>query len=137
MKSRTIEAGEALAAVLAQENDALARLDLPKATSLYPRKALAAAVFSEAQQQETDSITTALDKEQRRLAEALAERLRALAEENKRLLERAITVQAHVLGTIGRAIAQAAPRTQTSRYGASGTAAGPRRQPPVVLSARA
>ncbi len=129
-----IAAGETLAETLAHENAALEAMDLAGATALYPRKEAATTAFAEAQRQ--DGMTTALDEEQRRLARELAERLHRLVEENRRLLERAIHVQGHVIGTVARAMAQA-PRTQTPRYAATGHIAAARRQPPVVLSSRA
>jgi 6-phosphofructokinase len=137
MTSRTFETGEALAELLARENDALASLELGKATALYPRKQSLAIAFSEAREQEGETMTTVLDQEQQRLARELAERLRALAEENRRLLERAINVQAHVLGTVGRAIADAVPDRQGARYAGTGCVARAVRQSPVILSARA
>ncbi len=129
-----IAAGETLAQTLAHENAALEAMDLAGAAALYPRKDAAATRFAQAQKQ--DSMTTLLDEEQRRLARELAERLRRLVEENRRLLERAIHVQGHVIGTVARAMAQA-PRAQAPRYAATGLIAGARRQPPVVLSSRA
>jgi hypothetical protein len=137
MKPDLIATGEALAETLEHENVALAAMDLNGAAALYPRKDAAAAAFTAAQEQFGERMSAALDQEQRRLARALADRLRALAEENRRLLERAIHVQGHVLGTIARAVAQVGPRVQPPRYGARGTLAETRRQPPVVLSARA
>ena len=142
MKPDLIATGEALADTLERENIALAAMDLAGAAALYPAKDAAATAFTAAQDRAAqallgDSMTAALDAEQQRLAQHLAERLRALAEENRRLLERAIHVQGHVLGTIARAVSQVGPRTQGPRYGARGTMAEARRQPPVVLSARA
>ena len=136
MTAEIIKAGQALAEALASENDALSKMDLAGAAAIYPRKDAAVAAFTGAQRRLGEGIAAALDAEQQRLARELTERLRALAEENKRLLERAIHVQSHVLGTIARAVSQMAPRPQP-RYGASGTLTEPRRQPPVVLSARA
>jgi flagellar biosynthesis/type III secretory pathway chaperone len=132
-----IETAEALADTLARENAALRGLDLAAAAALYPRKDAAITALTAAQAQLPESMTTALDAEQQRLARELAERLRALVEENRRLLRRAIEVQGHVLGTVARAVAQASPRAQPPRYGARGTLADARRQPPVMLSSRA
>ena len=132
-----IAAGEALAETLARENAALAAMDLAAAARLYPGKDAAAAAFSAAGDTVIDGMVDSLSAEQRRLARELAERLRRLVEENRRLLERAMHVQGHVLGTVARAMAQVSPRRQPPRYGASGALADARRQPPVVLSARA
>jgi len=137
MKPDLIAAARVLADTLERENAALAAMDLAGAAALYPRKDAAASAFTAAQEQAADGMTSVLDAEQQRLAKELAERLRALAEENRRLLERAIHVQGHVLGTIARAVAQVTPRMQPPRYGATGAMAEVRRQPPVVLSARA
>ncbi len=137
MKPGMFTAGEALADTLARENVALAAMDLAAAAALYPDKEAAAAAFAAARETLGDGMAETLDAEQRRMARDLAERLRRLVEENRRLLERAIHVQGHVLGTIARAVAQVSPRLPPPRYGARGTIADASRQPPVVLSARA
>ena len=137
MKPDMIAAAEALAETLERENAALAAMDLAGAAALYPRKDAAAAAFAAAQKRLGDTMASALDAEQQRLARHLAERLRALADENRQLLERAIQVQGHVVGTIARAVSQMAPRAQAPRYGARGAMAETRRLPPVMLSARA
>jgi hypothetical protein len=137
MKPGMIEAGRALAAVLERENAALTAMDLPGAAALYPVKDAAAAALKAAQSDAGDGMAATLDAEQRRLARELAERLRDLIEENRRLLQRAIHVQGQVLGTIARAVAMSTPRAQPPRYGATGAFAHIRRQAPVVLSARA
>lgn len=137
MKPEMLTAGEALADTLERENAALAIMDLAAAAALYARKDAAATAFSAAQERLGEGLEAALDAEQARLAQALAERLRTLAEENRRLLERAIHVQGHVIGTIARAVSQVTPRNQPPRYGARGTMTEQRRQQPVMLSARA
>ena len=137
MTRSIIDAADALARTLEQENAALTVLDLLAAAALYPRKDAAAADFTAAQVALADRMTSALDAEQQRVARELAERLRRVVEENRRLLERAIVVQGHVLGTVARAIAKSSPRAQPPRYGARGTYADVKRQPPVMLSARA
>jgi flagellar biosynthesis/type III secretory pathway chaperone len=134
---QTIAAGRALATLLERENAALAAMDLAGAAALYPAKDAAAAALAAAQREAGEAMRPALDAEQHRLAHELAERLRVLAEENRRLLERAIQVQGQVLGTIARAVAMSAPRAQPPRYGATGAFSHARRQAPVVLSARA
>ncbi len=136
MKPTMIEAGRAMAAVLERENAALRVMDLPGAAALYPHKDAAATALKAAQSESDDGMSAALDTEQRRLARELAERLRDLIEENRRLLGQAIHVQGQVLGTIARAVAMSTPRAQPARYGASGALAQMRRQQPVVLSAR-
>ena len=137
MKPEMITAAEALADTLERENAALAAMDLAGAAALYPSKDAATTTFVAAQQRLGDTMASALDAEQQRLARHLTDRLRALAEENRRLLEQAIQVQGHVVGTIARAVSQMAPRAQAPRYGARGAMAETRRLPPVMLSARA
>ncbi len=136
MTPTLIAAGETLAETLARENAALEAMDLAGAAALYPRKDAAATAFERAQRTDRNSMIDALNEEQRRLARELAERLRRMIEENRRLLEGAIHVQGHVIGTVARAMAEA-PRAQTPRYGATGLIAAARRQPAVVLSSRA
>lgn len=127
-----IAAAEALAATLARENAALSALDLAGAAALLGEKSHAAAAFAAALRAAPPA--TALAGGQRRIAEQLAGRLRDLATDNRRLLERAIFVQGRVLGTIARALPKAAI---APRYGARGvlTQAGSAR--PYSLSARA
>jgi hypothetical protein len=136
-KPAIIITGEALAAVLVEENAALAAMDLGRAASLYTRKAAASAAFTDAQEKDSDGISQRLDEEEKRLARELAERLRKLVEENRKLLERGIYVQNNVIGVVARALAQVTPTRQAPRYGASGTIAPQRRNAPFVLSARA
>ena len=112
-------------------------MDLAAVAGMYRRKNTAAAAFADAQAQQAGGMATVLDTEQQRLACALADGLRALAEANRRLLERAIHVQGHVLGTVARAVACPSPRAQLLRYGASGAMAEAQRQPAVLFSARA
>lgn len=92
-------AAAALVETLEAENAALARLDLPGATSLLAEKQRTVAEFAAI--------------EPHPAAERVARRLRALALENKRLLERAIAVQGRVIGIV----AQAAAASQQPPYG--------------------
>jgi hypothetical protein len=137
VKATLIGAGEALAEVLARENASLAAMDLAGAAALYPRKNAAAAAFILAQERSGARPAAGLDADQQRLARDLAERLRTLTAQNRLLLERAIRVQGHVLGTVARAVARAVPRAQPPRYGAHGALAQAARQAPVLLSSRA
>jgi hypothetical protein len=96
-----------LADTLAAENAALRALDLPGAAALLVQKQAALAAFAAA-------------RTCGRPAPALlptAIRLRELAEENRRLLERAITVQTRVLGVLAGA---ARSVNVAPRYGRSG-----------------
>jgi flagellar biosynthesis/type III secretory pathway chaperone len=90
----------ALEAVLVAENQALARHDAPAAAALLQQKLAATAALA----------TTAATREQ-------AERLRALAAENRILLERAIDVQKSIITMVARAAQESMARP---RYGAEG-----------------
>jgi hypothetical protein len=97
-----------LADTLAAENAALRALDLPGAAALLVQKQAALAAFAAA-------------RTCGRPAPALlptAIRLRELAEENRRLLERAITVQTRVLGVLAGAARSVNVAPRYSRSGA-------------------
>jgi hypothetical protein len=96
------EAAARLEAVLTAENAALERLDAVTATSFLEEKLAAAQALSA-----------------EGVSHATAERLRALAAENRRLLERAIKVQGRIIAMVARAAQQSPP---VSRYGAKGGA---------------
>ncbi len=102
--------GGRLEAVLSKENAALLRLDIAGASDLLAEK-LAAARDLEA----------APPSERTPEAAAMALRLRDLAQENRRLLERAILVQSRVVEVVARAAYGAAQGS--SGYGANGAAA--------------
>lgn len=121
MSHRLIEAATALADALDRENAALVALDLAGAAALLEAKQAAADAFAAAQ---TAMSTPAPPRD-------LAERLRDLADANRRLLERAIRVQGRVLAMV----AQALPKPPAPRYGATGMLAGGA-VAPVVMSAR-
>jgi hypothetical protein len=111
------QAVQRLAQVLSAENTALAAMDFASAGALLaPKHAAAdalAAALRGAASQEADPV-------------ALME-LGNLAEENRRLLNRAMRVQRRVLDLVARAARASQP---VSRYGASGalshTSPGPR-----------
>ena len=106
MSDDMMTAGNALADTLAAENAALVALDLPRAGAMLARKQRALADLAAVQ-------VTPVSHDS---AERMARRLRALAVENKRLLERAIAAQGRVIGVIARAAtATAAP----TGYGAA------------------
>ena len=96
----TADAAARLEAILLAENEALARHDAAAATALLEEKLLAAQSLSV----EGLSLET-------------IDRLRALAGENRRLLERAIEVQKRILGMVAQA---AQPSPSVSRYGSGG-----------------
>lgn len=122
-------AAAALAALLEQENRLLEALDLAAAAALLPAKQSAAAAFVRAHAAASPNPPAPRDA-----ATSLGVRLRALAAENRRLLERALAAQGRVIAVIARAARKqpaAAPR-----YGASGALAGPRTPAPLAISAR-
>jgi hypothetical protein len=96
--TRTIkEAAARLAEALHRENAALASLDLTRATALLAEKTAAADHLMDAV---GSAEAPAMDARATILA---AHRLRELADENRRLLERAIQVQSRVVGTVRKA----------------------------------
>jgi hypothetical protein len=105
-------AAETLAAVLGQENAALARMDFRAAGALGPAKAAAVAGF----------VAAATGPEGLRREDGL--RLSALAGENRALLERAMAAQRAVLAAV---VAVGRRGGDAGRYTASGTRAGERR----------
>jgi hypothetical protein len=115
-----IAAGTLLSDALEAENTALIALDLPRAAGMLADKQRALAGLAAAP----------TEPGSHEAAERMARRLRALAVENKRLLERAIAVQGRVIGVIARASTAAAAPVG---YGAART----RRPPPFALSAKA
>jgi hypothetical protein len=99
MSEEAMTAATALVETLEAENAALAALDLPRAAGLLADKQRAVAEFAAAAPQPA--------------AQRTARRLRALAIENKRLLERALAVQGKVIGIVARAAAA----SEQTRYG--------------------
>ena len=116
-------AGEELAAVLKAENAALAALDMPRAVALLDRKSAKVAIFEALRP--TSSHAEAV---------TLLEQLAALAQENRRLLDRAIKAQGRVIGVIAGLVRQTpiAPR-----YGARGKLRPERAPLTLTLSAQA
>lgn len=127
MNRTLIASAVALAHTLAEENDALRRLDIACAVALLPRKQAETRHFVAAQPE-----LHVLDPGECALAHEIAARLTAAADENRRLLERAIAVQRQVIATVLRAVPAAQPAL---RYGATGA----RRDntAPISLSSRA
>lgn len=122
-----IEAAQTLAEVLAQENEALLRLDFPAAATLLSAKE--AALLRLTQDGPVKSVTDRAPD-----VVALGARLTNLAAENRQLLEQAITVQTRVLGIILRAAADSVPPVN---YAPNGQKAPPRRSSAMTLSAQA
>jgi hypothetical protein len=135
MNRDMIEAAVALAATLAQENAALAAMDLAGAAGLLAEKEGATMAFTAAQRRAGGDPAGPLTGAQRDVAEQLGRQLSDLAAENRRLLERAILVQRRVVGTMVAAVPKA--MGGAARYGATGAMAATRRPPPVVMSSRA
>ncbi|HEY1935280.1 MAG TPA: hypothetical protein VGG99_25015 [Acetobacteraceae bacterium] len=126
MSERLAAALARLADVLARENAALAALNLRRAGALLQEKRDAAQALADAQ---AEPVTPA----QRTRLAGPADRLRALASENRRLLEHAITVQTRVLGIVARASRVLTP---APGYRATGRLADIRAAP-CALSSRA
>ena len=125
-----IRAATALAEVLERENARLAALDLAVAGRLLAEKESAVAAFRAAQAEAGGG----LPAEALEAARAIGLRLRDLAAENRRLLERGMAAQGRVVAVIARA-ARRAP-SGPPRYAASGRLSGPRTPLPLAISAR-
>lgn len=130
-----LAAGSRLADTLVAENEALARLDMPGAAALAAPKMRAADAFAAAFAAATKVGARPDGDAQRNGAREMAARLEALGAENKRLLQRAISVQSRVIETIAAA---ALPRAANPVYGAAGRRpAAPRQAPALALAVRA
>jgi hypothetical protein len=128
MTPELIEAAINLADLLEAENAALTALDLPRAAGMLAAKNAAVATFREAQAR---ARTTPVS---RKVAEEVGQKLGAAAEANRKLLERAITVQGRVLETIARA---ARTHTAPPQYGRRGRPMATSRPGAISLSASA
>jgi hypothetical protein len=132
MMDALLAAGQRLAEALRAENEALAALDLPRAAGLATTKMQASdafvAAFATARK-----LGTRAEGPARHTAADLTNRLQHLGEENRRLLERAIAIQARVIETIAGA---ALPRSGGPGYGAAGRPAGGRQPPAIAMAAR-
>jgi hypothetical protein len=136
MTPELIAAAVRLADTITRENAALTALDLAGAAGMLAEKNEAADAFTAAQAIAARLGPVWLPGWQRGEAKQLAARLRALAQENKRLLEHAIAVQGRVIGMVARAAAEADTAQTGPRYSARG---GPPAARPaaMALSARA
>lgn len=116
------EAVRCLVDVLERENAALAAMDLPRAVALLEEKTAALAAL------------TAVGEGASVPAECApaARRVDALAQENRRLLERAIAAQQRVIGIVAGAVASAVSEPV---YGPGGRRTRP--GSPMALSTRA
>jgi hypothetical protein len=125
MSSTALDAANRVAEVLAQENAALQRMDLPAAVALVPAKEAALADLA----RETPLPSSALSP----TVLALGRRLADLAEENRILLERAIGVQARIVQMIARA---GTPTQETAHYRHPADRRKPYRSLAVAMSTR-
>jgi flagellar biosynthesis/type III secretory pathway chaperone len=127
MTKEMIAAASVLADALAEENAALAALDLPRAASMLADKQRAVAGFLATRDAQGGAM-------QHAMIEPLVRRLQSLSQENRTLLERAIAVQGRVIGVIARA---AAPTVPSAGYTARGATGYSTRPMAFALSARA
>jgi hypothetical protein len=114
-------AAQRLVEVLAQENEALKRLDFAAAIALVPAKEAALAELASLPASPSPQL-------------ALADRLAGLAAENQILLERAISVQTRIVRIIARA---AGPPPATTRYNGHGGRPPSNHAGALALSTRA
>lgn len=120
MTETVTQAAERLAAVLAAENAALDAMDMVRAGGFLSLK--------------QEALEAVLRAQSDTPPPALATRLRALTEENKRLLERAIAVQSRIIGIVAAALPRS---TEPPRYAAGGGIVKAARPVAHTLSARA
>jgi hypothetical protein len=132
MMDSLILAGQRLAEALRAENEALARLDLPRAATLAASKIAASDAFAAAYAAQAKH-GAAPDGPVRQAAALLARRLEELGQENRRLLERAVSLQSRVIETIaGAALQRSAPQG----YAPAGHRPVGQPAPALTLSAR-
>ena len=128
-----ILAGQRLAEALRAETEALAALDLQKAATLATGKIAASDAFAAAYAAQAKH-GAAPEGQVREATAVLARRLEDLGKENRRLLERAVSLQSRVIETIAGA---ALPRATTQGYAPAGYRPAATRAPAFALSARA
>ncbi|MBE9606185.1 hypothetical protein IAI18_15075 [Acetobacteraceae bacterium H6797] len=133
MMQALLTAGLRLAEALRAENEALSALDMARAAAVTPGKIQAsdafAAAFAASKRQGVKA-----EGPEKEIADQLAQRLAKLGEENRRLLERAISLQSRVIETIAGA---ALPASTPATYGAAGLRARAPHATALALSARA
>lgn len=130
MMDTLILAGQRLADALRAENEALAKLDLSRAATLASSKIAASDAFAAAYAAQTKH-GAAPAGPVRDAAAILTRRLDELGRENRRLLERAVSLQSRVIETIAGA---ALPRAAAPGYAPAGRRNAP--PPAFALSAR-
>ena len=106
MTHAPVAAAIQLADILVRENAALDAMDLSGAVALLPAKRIALELLRAAD-------PTTVHGDQRPAMEVALSRLRSLAGENRRLLERALSAQSRVIAIIARALPS---RESATRY---------------------
>jgi hypothetical protein len=117
MMDSLILAGHRLAEALRAENEALAKLDMPRAATLASSKIAASDAFAAAYAAQAKH-GAAPDGPVRQAAAILATRLEELGRENRRLLERAVSLQSRVIETIAGAALPPAQRIPAIAFSA-------------------
>ncbi len=123
MTQHLVDAANTLAEVLANENAALTRLDFSGAVALGQSKEAALLRL-------TESFAAMPVREVGLLPPALGDRMKQLMGENRRLLERAITIQTRIVGIV----IGAAPLPIVEQYAAYGAKSRRRRASAAALS---
>jgi hypothetical protein len=124
MTQQLLDAANDLAQLLESENAALTRLDFPVAVALAQSKETALLRL-------TENFSAVPAQEQDSLPPVLGKRMQRLLAENRRLLERAITIQTRVVGIV---IGAAAPPPVAEQYAAAGSKRRRRRAAAAALS---
>ena len=128
-----IAAAVRLADVLQTENAALVALNMPAAVRLLPEKLAAADAFVAAQ---AGAGAKGRQATRHRVElDAVARRLHDLAAENRRLLERAMLVQARVIATVAKAARATAERAAPGYGAPHGAPKGVRHAPRLAACA--
>ncbi len=133
MMDALIIAGKRLADALRAENEALAALDLSLAAKLAESKIAATDAFAQAYAAQAKHGSRP-EGAMRQETEVLTRQLEDLGSQNRRLLERAISLQSRVIETIASV---AIPRAATPGYGPQGYRMPPRQAPAFAVAARA
>jgi hypothetical protein len=132
MTDDLLAAATRLAEAIAAENAALAAFNVPAAVAAGGRKQHAAEAFEAALRAQT----APMEPSRCQRAEMIGRHLAGLAQENRRLLERAIAAQRRVMEIIARA-GRRELAERASRYGAFGAPIATARPRPIAISARA
>jgi len=133
MMDALLIAGKRLAEALRAENEALAKLDLSLAAKLAESKIAATDAFAQAYAAQAKHGGRP-EGTIRQQAASLTQQLEELGSENRKLLERAISLQSRVIETIATA---ALPRVANPGYGPRGYQTPPRQTPALAVAARA